>query len=517
MPQVADSIARPTGAPTSLPEQLLDAALHSGPIAMLIVDHAGRIVLANRQAEQLFGYAHDELLDQPIDVLVPEATRAAHPSLRAGYLQDAAERPMGAGRELHAQRRNGSTFPVEIALKPMRHEGELYVLGVVVDISARRRLERRFEQAVEAAPNAMLMTDAAGRIVLVNRETERLFGYGRNELLGQSVEVLVPKRFAHGHPGLRSSYAGHPEARRMGAGRDLHGLHRDGSEIPIEIGLNPISTDDGMFVLAAIVDISDRIEAERRLRQRAEELARRSEELERANRALEQSNMELQQFAYVASHDLQSPLRSISGFVQLLERRCGDQLDEQARDWIRRTADGAQRMNTLIRDLLEYARVESRARPFVDVDLAEVVSDALTLLDASIADAGAVVECGPLPTVRGDRAQLVQLMQNLIGNAVKYHGERPPRISISARSTAEGCAVSVRDNGIGIPPESREKVFEVFRRLHAASEYPGTGIGLAVCRRVVHRHDGTISVDAAPDGGCIFTFTLNVRQEAVGT
>ena len=498
------------GALTGLPEQLLDAALHSGPIAMLIVDEAGRILLANRQAEQLFGYAHDELLDQSIDVLVPEAARTAHPSLRAGYLRNAAERPMGAGRELHAQRRDGSTFPVEIALKPMRHEDKIYVLGVVVDISARRRLERRFEQAVEAAPNAMLMTDATGRIVLVNRETERLFGYARNELLGQSVEALVPMRFAAGHPGLRGSYARHPEARRMGAGRDLFGLRRDGSEIPIEIGLNPISTDEGEFVLAAIVDISDRIEAERRLRQRAEEL-------ERANRALEQSNMELQQFAYVASHDLQSPLRSIAGFVQLLERRCGDQLDEQARDWIRRASDGAQRMNTLIRDLLEYARVDSRARPFVDVDLAEVVSDALTLLDASIADAGAVVECGPLPIVRGDRAQLVQLMQNLIGNAVKYHGDRPPRISISARRTAEGCAVSVRDNGIGIPAESREKVFEVFRRLHSASEYPGTGIGLAVCRRVVHRHDGTIGVDAAPDGGCIFTFTLNARQEAVGT
>ncbi len=495
------------GALNGLPEQLLDAALHSGPIAMLIVDHAGCILLANRQAELLFGYAHDELLGQSIDLLVPEAARAAHPSLRAGYLRDAAERPMGAGRELHAQRRDGSTFPVEIALKPIRHEDKVYVLGVVVDISARRRLERRFEQAVEAAPNAMLMTDSTGRIVLVNRETERLFGYGRNELLGQSVEALVPMRFVAGHPGLRGSYAEHPEARRMGAGRDLFGLRRDGSEIPIEIGLNPISTDDGVFVLAAIVDISDRIEAERRLRQRAEEL-------ERANRALEQSNMELQQFAYVASHDLQSPLRSIAGFVQLLERRRGDQLDEQARDWIRRASDGAQRMNTLIRDLLEYARVDSRARPFVAVDLAAVVSDALTLLDASIADSGAVIKCAPLPTVRGDRAQLVQLMQNLIGNAVKYHGDRPPHISISARNTAEGCAVSVRDNGIGIPPEAREKVFEVFRRLHSASEYPGTGIGLAVCRRVVHRHDGTISVDAAPDGGCIFTFTLNALQEA---
>ena len=507
MPPVAETTAKTIGALNGLPEQLLDAALHSGPIAMLIVDHAGRILLANRQAELLFGYAHDELLGQSIDLLVPEAARAAHPSLRAGYLRDAAERPMGAGRELHAQRRDGSTFPVEIALKPIRHEDQVYVLGVVVDISARRRLERRFEQAVEAAPNAMLMTDATGRIVLVNRETERLFGYGRNELLGQSVEALVPMRFVAGHPGLRGSYTEHPEARRMGAGRDLFGLRRDGSEIPIEIGLNPISTDDGVFVLAAIVDISDRIEAERRLRQRAEEL-------ERANRALEQSNMELQQFAYVASHDLQSPLRSIAGFVQLLERRRGDQLDEQARDWIRRASDGAQRMNTLIRDLLEYARVDSRARPFVAVDLAAVVSDALTLLDASIADSGAVIECDPLPTVRGDRAQLVQLMQNLIGNAVKYHGERPPHISISARHTTEGCVVSVRDNGIGIPPEAREKVFEVFRRLHSASEYPGTGIGLAVCRRVVHRHDGTISVDAAPDGGCIFTFTLNVLQEA---
>lgn len=514
MPESHNTTANQIGALTGLPAQLLDAALHSGPIAMLIVDASGHIVLVNRQAEHLFGYAHDALLGQSIDLLVPDAVRAAHPALRAGYLQDAAERPMGAGRELHAQRHDGSTFPVEIALKPIRHGDEVYVLGVVVDISARRRLERRFEQAVEAAPNAMLMTDASGRIVLVNRETERLFGYARNELLGQSVEALVPMRFVAGHPRLRSSYTEHPEARRMGAGRDLFGLRRDGSEIPIEIGLNPISTDDGVFVLAAIVDISERIEADRHLRLRAEELARRTEELERANRALEQSNMELQQFAYVASHDLQSPLRSIAGFVQLLERRCGSQLDDQARDWIRRAVDGAQRMNTLIRDLLEYARVDSRARPFVNVDLAEVVTDALTLLDASIVDAGAVVECGPLPTVRGDRAQLVQLMQNLIGNAVKYHGERPPRISISARSTAEGCAVSVRDNGIGIPAEAREKVFEVFRRLHSASEYPGTGIGLAVCRRVVHRHEGTISVEAAPDGGCIFTFTLNARQEA---
>jgi PAS domain S-box-containing protein len=495
------------GALSDLPSSLLEAVLESGPMALVMVDAGGRIVLVNRETERMFGYARDELLGASIDMLVPETFRQGHPALRAGFLQAPTDRPMGAGRELNAQRRDGSQFPVEIALKPIRHGDVLYVLGVVVDISGRRRLERRFEQAVQAAPNAMLMADASGRIVLANREAERLFGYGADELIGMAVDALVPSRFAAAHPRMRDGYVGHPEARRMGEGRDLFGRRRDGSELPIEIGLNPIATDDGLFVLAAIVDISERLESQRALRLRAEEL-------ERANRALEQSNMELQQFAYVASHDLQTPLRAISGFVELLERRAGAALDESSRDLIRRAADGANRMNALIRDLLEYARVDSRARPFGPIDLGTVVADALVLLDASIADSGATVEYAALPTVVGDRAQLVQLMQNLIGNAVKYHGDRAPRIVVNARPFAEGWEISVEDNGIGIAPEHREKVFEVFRRLHATKDYPGTGIGLAICRRVVHRHNGEIRISDAPGGGAVFTFTLNAVAEA---
>jgi PAS domain S-box-containing protein len=372
---------------------------------------------------------------------------------------------------------------------------------------------------LESAPVAMLMVDSTGHIVLLNRETELLFGYARDELLGKPVDILVPARSRDRHPQLRAEFLEKPAQRRMGAGRDLYGVRRDGSEVPIEIGLNPIKTDGDVFVLSAIVDITLRkgLEAatrenevlEQRVRERTVALAAQAEELTRVNQALERSNMELQQFAYVASHDLQSPLRSVSGFVQLLQRRYDAQLDAQAREWIQGAADGAKRMNRLIRDLLEFSRVDTRAHPFTTVDMNEVVTDALALLDAPMRDDDAEIHCDALPTVSGDRSQLVQLMQNLVGNAIKYRGADKPLVSISAANTPEGCRFTVRDNGIGIAAEHHEKIFEVFRRLHNHSAYPGTGIGLAVCRRVVHRHGGTLWVESSPGQGSAFHFTLS--------
>ncbi|MFT5469475.1 MAG: signal transduction histidine kinase [Verrucomicrobiales bacterium] len=236
-------------------------------------------------------------------------------------------------------------------------------------------------------------------------------------------------------------------------------------------------------------------------------------DLQHANRALERSNLELQQFAYIASHDLQTPLRSISGFIQLLQKRYGGELDEQADDWIERAVNATANLQNLINDLLVYSRVETRARPFEPVDLNRVLADAYGMIEASVKDGGGEVMIGQLPKVLGDRAQLVQLFQNLLDNAVKYHREGvPPEVIVTAAGDGEEWVLSITDNGIGIKKEHQERIFEIFRRLHGPNEYPGTGIGLAVCRRLVHRHTGRVWIEKSTPGvGSVFCVGLPDR------
>jgi PAS domain S-box-containing protein len=241
--------------------QMVEAA----PNAMVMINAAGRIEMVNAQAERVFGYDRSEMLGQPVERLVPERFRTNHPGLRDAFFLAPQSRPMGAGRELYGLRKDGSEFPVEIGLNPIETQDGTMVLSAIVDISERKRLEERFERVVEAAPNAMVMINASGRIEMVNAQAERVFGHARAALLGQPVEMLVPARFRSQHPGLRDSYFGHARPRPMGAGRELFGLRKDGSEFPVEIGLNPIETQDGMMVLSAIVDISDRKQKERRI------------------------------------------------------------------------------------------------------------------------------------------------------------------------------------------------------------------------------------------------------------
>lgn len=242
-----------------------------------------------------------------------------------------------------------------------------------------------------------------------------------------------------------------------------------------------------------------------------EKLQMRNEELTEAKEALEQSNVELQHFAYVASHDLQTPLRGIAGFAQFLQKDYQGRFDERADEYLTRIVDGAKRMQTLINDLLAYSRVESRSRPFEQVDLNETFEDAVGLLRSSIEDTHGEVTRGELPTVVGDRSQISQLLQNLIGNAIKYHGEQPPQVRVSAEDTGGQWTIAVRDNGIGIAAKHREQIFEIFRRLHTADKYPGTGIGLAVCRRIVQRHGGEIWLESSPGQGSTFFFTIPER------
>lgn len=280
----------------------------------------------------------------------------------------------------------------------------------------------------------------------------------------------------------------------MGENRTLRARRRDGSELPIEVGLRPFETDEGSYVLAALVDLSERSRA-------AEELAATAKELERSNR-------ELEQFAYVASHDLQEPLRMVAGYTQLLARRYGEQLDEEAGEFIDYAVEGVTRMQQLIKDLLSLSRVQSSGHTFEPVSSGNSVDWAVGNLEHLIAESGAEVTRGELPTVSGDGTQIGQLFQNLISNSIKFRGESPPRVHIDARLDGINWIFSVRDNGIGIAPGHRQEIFQIFHRLHAHEEYPGTGIGLSICRKIIERHGGTIWCESAPGGGTTFLFTL---------
>ncbi len=466
--------------------------------AIVVRDLAGHIMYWSKGAEATYGWSSEEAIGE----VTHELLHSVFPGSRAAVAA-ALEADGDWKGELGHTARDGRKLIVESRQSVERDaNGRVRsILEINRDFSARKvaeahlaQMEARYRGLLEAAPDAMVVVNQGGEIVLLNLQAEKQFGYRRDELLGQPVTNIIPEGFAERLIADELRSAEDALAQQIGTGIELVAKRKDGSEFPIEIMLSPLESPEGTLVTAAIRDISVRRAAEADLLQKVEDLAR--------------SNEELGQFAYIASHDLQEPLRMVASYTQLLSRRYKGKLDSDADEFIAFAVDGATRMQGLIQDLLAYSRVGSRGLEMVPTSSEEALEQALTNLRGAIEGSGAIVTHGRLPTVLADETQLIQLFQNLVGNAIKYQDPGIPRVQISAARSGRKWTFSVQDNGLGIDSEYFDKIFGMFQRLHKREEFVGTGIGLAICKKIVERHGGTMWVESEPGHGSTFSFVL---------
>lgn len=471
-------------------EMIFRNVIEAAPSGLVMVNRDGKIVLCNAEIESLFGYTKEELVGQKIEILVPGRFRHGHPGFRQAFFDSPETRQMGQGRDLFGLRKDGQEVPVEIGLNPLETQEGSFVLASVVDITWRKTLEERFRKVIESAPNGLLMVDRQGKIVLCNKEFEALFGYQRSEIIGREMDFLVPERFRGSHPGHRSGFFQSPEARQMGAGRDLYGLRKDGLEFPVEIGLNPLQTDEGAFVLASIVDITKRKALETRIH--------------RSATALQQKNQEMEQFVYTVSHDLKSPLVTSSGFLGLLKEDFLAKRYDKVMDSVARLERANSRMSQLINDLLQLSRVGRIQLEITSIDIAALVGGICENIAPQLQEKSVSVVIGQgMPRIRADHKRVYQVFENLIINALKYACDGThPSIEIAGEETADEFRFVIKDKGPGIAKEYHQKIFGLFQRLE--SDNRGTGVGLTIVSRIMQTHGGRVWVESAVGEGASF-------------
>jgi PAS domain S-box-containing protein len=458
--------------------------------AIFMLDPQGVVASWNAGAERIKGYKADEIVGHNFSVFFRSE------DIKRGMPEELLRITATNGRhEFQGMRvrKDGSRFLASIIFIALRDRaGNLRGFSEISrDLSESKESAAKYRGLLEAAPDAMVVVNQSGEIVLLNVQAEKQFGYRRDELIGQKVKNIIPQGFAERLIADGTRTAAEALAQQIGTGIELTGRRKNGSEFPIEIMLSPLESTEGILVTAAIRDITTRKKTDAHVLE------------------LNRSNEELSQFAYVASHDLQEPLRMVASFTELLARRYKGKLDSDADEFIGFAVDGARRMQRLIQDLLAYSRVATRGNDLVHTSSEAALRRALMNLRGAIEESGALVTHDPLPTAMADERQLIQVFQNLIGNAIKYQNPGVPRIHISAaRNADKKWTFSVQDNGLGIEPQYFEKIFVIFQRLHKRDEFSGTGIGLAICKRIVERHGGTISVESQLGHGSTFTFDL---------
>lgn len=475
-------------------------SLDGAPTAFLTVRASGEIVYANLEAERLFGYRHGELVGGSVEKLVPERFRAAHPELRARYVREPSARRLGDGRELYALRRDGSEIPVEIALSPFHDAGRLFVLAAVVDASERCQAERtwaRLAAIVNSSDDAIIGKTLDGTITSWNPAAESLYGYTEEEAVGRSVLMLVPddrldevskylERIARGES------VEHLETTR---------IRKDGSRVEVSLALSPIRDASNRIVGVSTItrDITERRRAER-------DIAERTVALARSNRALERSNQDLRDFAHVVSHDLKAPLRNIASLATWVHEDYRERLDDAGRAYLDELVERVKRMDTLVEGILTYSRAGRTEPDLRSIDTRELVLDCIDILCPP--ETLRIRIDGDLPVVRYDEAQLSQVFQNLIGNAIKHLGKPSGEIVVSCYESADTWDFSIRDDGIGIASRNLERIFKLFQTVDVRDDTGNSGIGLAVVKRIVERNGGRISVTSVPGEGSDFRFTI---------
>lgn len=497
-------------------QSLLEAMFREATLGILVVNKTGKIVHVNPAAINLFGYLQEELIDQTVDMLVPDSYRKGHHVHRDHYHEKPEPRLMGAGRDLFGKRKDGIEFPIEISLSATEVEGERFVVAFVNDISERKKSEdalqenkSRTEAIINTAVDGIMTINRKGIVESINPAAAKLFGYEPTEVIGNNIKMLMPEPDHSRHDGYLHNYKHTRKKKIIGSGREVTGKKKDGTRFPFHLSVNETKLKDKVIYTGILHDLTEQKLAE--------------EKLKRVAKNLERSNRELQDFAYVSSHDLQEPLRKIRAFGDRLKMKDSENFSDKGMDYLNRMLNAAERMQTLITDLLQFSRVSTRIKPFEKISLNEVIEGVLSDLEISIEKNNAKVEVGTLPEIEADPTQMRQLFQNLISNAIKFRKEdTSPHIIISGNQlqrtphliATPGDAyieVTVEDNGIGFDDKYKNKIFQIFQRLEGR-KYEGSGIGLAICKRIANLHGGDIDVQSQEGKGTTFTINLAVKQ-----
>ncbi|QUX96296.1 PAS domain-containing sensor histidine kinase [Marinomonas sp. CT5] len=443
------------------------------PMGAMVVNTDATIVFVNDSLSEVLGYTKTEFIGADIDFLLPAQFQANHKKLMMQFFKEPRKRKMGDGQALYARKKDGKHIPIEIGLNPIQQGEKTFVLATLIDLTSRHKARDMFQRSIQHAPHGVLVIDASGIIRLTNSALCNSFGYTSEELINQPMNMLLPHRYRHHHDLLRHSFHQDPKPRMMGVGRDLTALHKDGREFPVEIGLSPCEDEeDNEMVLVSLLDITKRKRLEQELRE---------------------TNTNLEEFTYVASHDLRSPLRGISDLLEWVKEDLGSDSPPEVTKNLDRIDVRIQRMEQLIDNLLTYARAGKVESITQDINVNALFDNIFELLE--VPKGITVTRNIQLEHFTSVWTPLETVMRNLISNAIKHHDQSTGSITIGCSAENNLCHFTICDDGPGIPEAAFTRIFRLFQTV-TSGERSGTGIGLSVSRRLVETHGGRISVEA---------------------